>query len=588
MSIGHVHAPAAAPGALRVSEQTRTALGVAGTAAGLGILGDLLLRSTPWGLNLALWTAALVAAIALLQRWTEADDAATGWIPLALGTAALMVWRDSPTLKALDLAALAIILGLAMLRARGGQVRMAGLAHHAAGVAASAGDAAVGAAMLLFKDVRWAELRSDGGARNGIAALRGAAIALPLLLVFGSLLASADARFERLLGGLFSFSVPTLVGHVAFSLLVAWLCGGVLRTMTLGGDAPGPVFHRPASLSLGIVEAGIVLGLLDLLFLAFVAVQLPYFFGTAELIQGPGSTSFSEYARRGFFELVTVAGLVLPLLLFADWIVRKESPVHTRLFRWLAGAQVALLFVIMGSGLHRMRLYQDAYGLTELRLYTTAFMLWLGVVFGWFAWTVLRGKRERFAWGALTMALEAIVILHVVNPDATIVRVNASRADAALRFDGSYAASLSADAVPPLLAALPGVRPELRCLAATQLQARWRDADADWRSWSLARARARSQVARRTDELRGMERCPAAPAPARAVAPPAGPGQAAAAAAEAAVNTGNAPAATHGPASAPPPNAPPGPASPAAPVDGSAAGGGDGPAGVTNRPARVP
>ena len=59
----------------------------------------------------------------------------------------------------------------------------------------------------------------------------------------------------------------------------------------------------------------------------------------------------------------------------------------------------------MGSGLHRMRLYQGAYGLTELRLYTMAFMLWLGVVFGWFAWTVLRGHRERFAWGALTTAL---------------------------------------------------------------------------------------------------------------------------------------------------------------------------------------
>jgi hypothetical protein len=508
MNAGEVQAPVAAPSALRVSEQTRIGLGVAGTAAGLGILGDALLRSAPWGLNLALWTAALVAAVALLQRWVDADDAAMGWIPLALGTAALMVWRDSPTLKALDIIALGIILGLAMLRARGGQVRMAGLAHHAAGVAASAGDAAVGAARLLFRDVRWAELRSDGMARHGVAAVRGAAIALPLLLLFGGLLAAADARFEQLLGGMFAFDLPVLMGHVLFALLVSWICGGILRTMTLGGDAPGPVVRRPESLSLGIVEAGIVLGLLDLLFLAFVAVQLPYFFGSAAVIQGPGSTSFSDYARGGFFELVAVAGLVLPLLLFADWIVRKDERAHLRLFRWLAGAQVALLFVIMGSALHRMRLYQGAYGLTELRLYTTAFMLWLGVVFGWFAWTVLRGQRERFAWGALTTALEAVVILHVVNPDATIVRVNAARADAAVRFDGHYAASLSADAVPPLLAALPKVRPEMRCSAAGVLQRRWQDAETDWRSWSLSRGRARSLVGRRAGELQAMNTCP--------------------------------------------------------------------------------
>ncbi|HEX6913402.1 MAG TPA: DUF4173 domain-containing protein [Longimicrobium sp.] len=507
MSEVHVQA-AAPPVGLRISPQTRVGLGVAGTALGLGILGDALLRSAPWGLNVALWTAALVIAVALLRRWTEADDAALAWIPVALGAAALMAWRDSPTLKALDLAALGVILGLAMLNARGGQVRKAGIAHHLAGVAASAGDAAVGAAQLLFRDVRWTELRTDGMARHGVAVVRGGAIALPLLLVFGSLLAAADARFERLLGGAFGFDAPVLVGHLLFALLVAWICGGILRTMTVGGEAPGPQVRRPESLALGIVEAAIVLGLLDLLFAAFVAVQLPWFFGSAEAIQGPGSTTFSDYARRGFFELVTVAGLVLPLLLLADWIVRKESRFQLRLFRWLAGVQVGLLFVIMASGLHRMRLYQQAYGLTELRLYTTAFMLWLGVVLGWFAWTVLRGHRERFAWGALTTALEAVVILHVVNPDATIVRLNAARADAALRFDAAYAASLSADAVPPLLAALPNVRPELRCLAAARLQRRWHEQRTDWRSWSLSRGRAHTLVDRRAAELTAMDTCP--------------------------------------------------------------------------------
>jgi hypothetical protein len=163
--------------------------------------------------------------------------------------------------------------------------------------------------------------------------------------------------------------------------------------------------------------------------------------------------------------------------------------------------------VIMGSALHRMRLYQGAYGLTELRLYTTVFMLWLGVVFCWFGWTVLRGRRERFAWGALTTALEALVLLHVVNPDGMIVRVNAARADAPTRFDAPYAASLSADAVPPLLAALPAVRPELRCMAAERLLDRWHTSDADWRSWSLARGRARAAVAKRQQELKSMTPC---------------------------------------------------------------------------------
>jgi hypothetical protein len=502
-----IPAPASAHGGVRVSERTRIGLGVAGAAAGLGVAGDALLRSAPWGLNLVLWTAALVMTVAALQRWADADDVEAGWMPLALAAAVLIAWRDSPTLKALDLAALGTILGLAMLRARGGEVRLAGLAHHAVGVAASAGDAAVGAAALLFRDVRWSEVRTEGATRQGISVVRGAALAVPLLLVFGSLLTAADARFQSLLGG-FRFDAPRVAGHVLVALGIAWVTGGILRTMTMGGTQPGPQVRRPDAMALGVVEVGMVIGLLDLLFLAFVIVQLPYFFGSSHTVMQPGTTTFSQYARRGFFELVTVAALVLPLLLTADWLLRREKRGHERIFRILAGAQVALLFVIMGSALHRMRLYQGAYGLTELRLYTTAFMLWLGLVFAWFGWTVLRGRRERFAWGALTTAMEALVLLHVVNPDAMIVRVNAARADAPTRFDAPYAASLSADAVPPLLAALPAVRYELRCAAADRLLDRWDRSDTDWRSWSLSRARARSAVSRQRAELRAMTPCP--------------------------------------------------------------------------------
>ena len=61
---------------------------------------------------------------------------------------------------------------------------------------------------------------------------------------------------------------------------------------------------------LGIVELGIVLGLLDVLFLAFVLVQFRYLFGGAELVQVSATLTYAEYARRGFFELVAVAALL--------------------------------------------------------------------------------------------------------------------------------------------------------------------------------------------------------------------------------------------------------------------------------------
>jgi hypothetical protein len=142
-----------------------------------------------------------------------------------------------------------------------------------------------------------------------------------------------------------------------------------------------------------------------------------------------------------------------------------------------------------------MRLYQDEYGLTELRLYTTAFMTWLAALLLWFALTVLRDQRARFAAGALVAASVVLLILHTLNPDALIVRVNTANATAGRRpFDTYYANQLSADAVPTLVAALPTLPPADACRIARFLLRTWGADRDDWRNWSWSRARARESV----------------------------------------------------------------------------------------------
>ena len=79
-----------------------------------------------------------------------------------------------------------------------------------------------------------------------------------------------------------------------------------------------------------------------------------------------------------------MAALVLPLLLGLHRLQNTQDVRSQRFFSAQAAVQVALLFVILASAMLRMRLYQEACGLTELRLYTMAFMGWLAVVFAWF------------------------------------------------------------------------------------------------------------------------------------------------------------------------------------------------------------
>ncbi len=225
------------------------------------------------------------------------------------------------------------------------------------------------------------------------------------------------------------------------------------------------------------------------------------------MVNAAGGLSYSAYARRGFFELVTVATLLLPLLLALHWMLRAERPQQERLFRVLAGVLIGLLYVVMLSALQRMWLYTVEFGLTELRLYTTVFMGWLAVVFLLFILTVLRGQRERLALGALVAGYATLGLLLALNPDALIVRTNVGRVPEATRpFDSRYVVSLSADAVPPLVALLDQMPPDDRCQVATAVLRQWSPPEqSDWRTWNWGRWQAWRTVAANQARLEAMQ-----------------------------------------------------------------------------------
>jgi arginine exporter protein ArgO len=524
-----------------MNEKTKLGIGILEAALLLGLLGDALLRVTPWGINVALWVGVLIAALTTLRKQRPAShaghDAGRWLLACAFLFAAAFAWRDSQTLRVLDVLLILVLLSLAALEVRGRRVALASLTDYALAWTISGLNAFFGTFPLIFRDVNWREMPRGKWSKHVLAVVRGLAIALPLLLIFGALLAAADAVFERLIGRAFVFDPEDILMHAFIVLFCTWITAGYLRgallsrgvahdreamLTSLGLDAGFSAAQKSAPvengvgatradaeeaqtpwLSLGIVELGIVLGLLNALFMSFVVVQLRYLFGGAQLVVNSAGLTYAEYARRGFFELVWVAGLVLPLLLASHWLLRKERRAHVQIFRALAATTVLLLFVIMASAVVRMRLYQSEYGLTELRFYTMAFMGWLGLVFAWFAWTVLvRRRRERFAVGALVAALCVAGALHFLNPDALITKTNLARAQQQERFDEHYAVSLGADAFPALAAALDSMSVGERRVVASAMLAWLKEQEGtDWRSWNWSRWRARRAIAPRTEQL---------------------------------------------------------------------------------------
>jgi hypothetical protein len=457
-------------------DRSRAALAVLLTALFLGSGWDLLLRWIPWGVNAPIWTFLFVAGVVWCAVRLGRASLPLLVVASALVGAAGIAWRDSPVLVGLDVALLVLLLPMLALHARGIRLTSTGLSHIAIALLTTVVQSVAGLFQLLLTDLEWHRLPRPVSFRGAGVFFRGVLIAIPALVLFGSLLISADPAFRRLILDLAVFDVQEVILHIVVTFVVAAVCAGFLRSLLFSG--PAVSLSRPAFLSLPAAETQIALGLINLLFAAFVAVQFRYFFGGTATM-GVASLSYSDYARRGFFELVWVVALALPMLLVLDWLVDKSG--GSGAFRTSALIQVVLILVIAASAYRRMQLYRDEFGLTQLRLYTTAFMLWLGVLLVWFAATVLTGQRHRFAAGVLTSGVIAVVALHAINPDALIVRTNLARAAAGKRpFDAAYALTLSDDAVPALQN-----HPELRRAFAERPRPR------GWRTWNLSRERAR-------------------------------------------------------------------------------------------------
>ena len=389
----------------------------------LAVAADQLFRAAALGLNFSLWVGLTVFA---WWAWRGGQTVVQGRGERALLVAALLLgagvsWRENEMLRVLDILGIGVIFGLLPFAAAIERDRPAvslTLGRLLALAGQMAGRGARGPVPALLDAGRRVEGRPGLAERAPVlATVRGLALGVPMLLLFGGLLGQADPQFGQLLTSLVRIDLRTVSSH-AFGIGVgAWLSAALLGGILLHEREQSIRPLAEVRRSLGLIELGLTLGMLDLLFGGFIAFQLPYFFGGTELVLTREGLTFADYARRGFGELFAVSALVLPLLLVFEPRVAMETRGARRVFTLLAQCTLVLLLVIMGSALHRMALYTSQYGLTEDRFFATAFMTGIGVTAFWFSATVLRGAAHRFLPGAIAAWVAWLGALHVVNPE---------------------------------------------------------------------------------------------------------------------------------------------------------------------------
>jgi hypothetical protein len=443
---------------------------------------DIALRAGLDGLAGALLVAVVAGCLLASRRVTNPQAMVLAAAAVIFG--AFLAVRSSPWLVPFDvLAAAGLLVLAASLADKGSLFDLTVPAAFVRGVDAM-GHGLLGPAYLAGAVPK----ERRGG--TTAATLRGLAVAVPLLLVLGLLLASADAVFADFLDFLDS---ENLLQHAVLLVLGTWGMAGLVR---VASAAPPPSLPR-TDWRLGQLEVTIVLASLIGLFGMFAAAQLVALSkGGRHVIETAGLT-YAEYARTGFFQLLAVAAITLVTLLGLRAVARVDTAAARRRFLVLALIVVALTLVIVGVALSRLSLYERAFGLTMLRLYSQVFALWIGAVFVMLAVDLVVSARRDGgpgrSWlpGAAAVAgLVALLVLNVANPEAVAVRHNVDFAERTGKVDALYLSELSDDAVPALASALPRLDPVASHQLLDHLCEPYGRAEDGLLDWSVGKTRA--------------------------------------------------------------------------------------------------
>ena len=272
-------------------------------------------------------------------------------------------------------------------------------------------------------------------ARIGLALL----ITLPFLGIFVALLSGADSQYSHFITRLFRFNLDFEL-HYLVTMPLYFIVYLLLFIYGFSNYKIRTEVQDTKVLDLLIV--GIFLGMINLLFLSFIVMQVPFLLDSTHI---PNNMNIAYFAREGFFQLMAVMGLVMIIFLFIMRRFKGEKSINF----FLVG--LLMQSIIMGIvSLKKMYLYQEIKGATVLRYYVEWFdyflilTLALGIVF--------LARKYTF-----TKLLNIITILGLVsftlivslNIDAMVAEHNIEKfKDTQKSLDKNAISQLSIDALP--------------------------------------------------------------------------------------------------------------------------------------------
>lgn len=428
------------------------ATSVLGWAIAFGLMADQVTDGPP-GVGVLLTSTVAALGVAIVTR---PRPQAIAFLVAGVASVSFTVVRASPVLAVLDVLCGVGLFALAGAFAREGDVARTGLRAYIARAFGWMASIPAAGGFLLRPLARLVP------GRRPLVLPRALLIALPIGVAFAVLFASADAVFAELLRTPFE---QFRFGDVPRHIVVVTIGAAGFSTLALRSSIPMEPGRSAQPIEGGTLRPADWISLLatvDTVFALFVGVQLFTFFGGRRYVSAVTGLTFAEYARSGFWQMLTAATLT-GLVIAAAWIGgRPAAGGSRRRFVVLSSVLVVLSLVVLMSAFQRLVLYETEFGFTWPRLIPHAGILLIAALLGCGLVAILIGKTSWLATAALGLGLLTMVGLNVLDPEAFIAERNIARVARGYELDTRELASLSADAAPTIAIALPELDPPIR------------------------------------------------------------------------------------------------------------------------------
>lgn len=293
---------------------------------------------------------------------------------------------------------------------------------------------------IPFYNIRaqWKLVRKENIRLAAIAAktILGILISLPFLFMAANLLASADQSFSDLLSR-YSQNIGSEITTRIWAIILSLPLGCYLFGLIYGtANKRGTGFISREKLLTGCGKLAIVptvsiytaLTGLCLLYMLFIYLQGNYFINAVRGMLPEGFT-YSEFARRGFFELLELCLLNAAILIGVELFCKKKN----RIIKGYRILVSALTLFLIGTAMTKMLLYIEAYGLTPLRVIPSVFMIYLAFLF--LLLIVSQFKKLPFVKIAVCVLALGFSLLAVSDMNGRIAEYNLSRYQAGSLLD---------------------------------------------------------------------------------------------------------------------------------------------------------